>query len=68
MSVDSSGRWLIVVMPTGTGWIDPAAMDTVEYLHGGDVASVAIQYSYLTSWLSLLAHLSQLACDKRQFY
>jgi uncharacterized membrane protein len=45
---------LIVVMPTGTGWIDPAAMDTVEYLHGGDVASVAIQYSYLTSWLSLL--------------
>ncbi|RWO88959.1 alpha/beta-hydrolase family protein [Mesorhizobium sp.] len=45
---------LIVVMPTGTGWIDPAAMDTVEYLHGGDVASVAMQYSYLTSWLSLL--------------
>ncbi|SDI49541.1 Alpha/beta-hydrolase family protein [Mesorhizobium muleiense] len=45
---------LIVVMPTGTGWIDPAAMDTVEYLHGGDVASVAMQYPYLTSWLSLL--------------
>jgi uncharacterized membrane protein len=45
---------LIVVMPTGTGWIDPAAMDTVEYLHGGDIAGVAIQYSYLTSWLSLL--------------
>lgn len=45
---------LIVIMPTGTGWIDPAGMDTVEYLHGGDVASVAIQYSYLTSWLSLL--------------
>lgn len=45
---------LIVVVPTGTGWIDPEAMDTVEYLHGGDVASVAVQYSYLTSWLSLL--------------
>lgn len=45
---------LIGVVPTGTGWIDPAAMDTVEYLHGGDVASVAVQYSYLTSWLSLL--------------
>lgn len=45
---------LIVVMPTGTGWIDPAAMNTVEYLHNGDVASVAIQYSYLLSWLSLL--------------
>lgn len=45
---------LVIVMPTGTGWVDPAAMDTLEYLHGGDVASVAVQYSYLTSWLSLL--------------
>ena len=45
---------LIVVTPTGSGWIDPAAMDSVEYLHGGDVASVAVQYSYLASWLSLL--------------
>jgi uncharacterized membrane protein len=45
---------LIIVTPTGTGWIDPAAMDSVEYLHNGDVASVALQYSYLTSWLSLL--------------
>jgi uncharacterized membrane protein len=45
---------LIVVTPTGSGWVDPAAMDSVEYLHRGDVASVAIQYSYLASWLSLL--------------
>ncbi|MFB6462342.1 alpha/beta hydrolase [Bradyrhizobium tunisiense] len=45
---------LIVVTPTGTGWIDPAAMDTVEYLHHGDVASVTMQYSYLNSPLSLL--------------
>lgn len=47
-------KTLIVVTPTGTGWIDPAAMDTVEYLHHGDVASVAMQYSYLNSPLSLL--------------
>ncbi|MCD1263413.1 hypothetical protein B5M44_03700 [Shinella sumterensis] len=46
---------LLVVMPTGTGWIDPEALDTVEYLHHGDIASVAIQYSYLASWLSLIA-------------
>jgi uncharacterized membrane protein len=45
---------LIVVTPTGTGWVDPAAMDSVEYLHDGDVASVVLQYSYLASWLSLL--------------
>jgi len=45
---------LIVVTPTGTGWIDPSAMNAVEYLHHGDVASVAIQYSYLSSPLSSL--------------
>ncbi|WP_202323688.1 alpha/beta hydrolase [Mesorhizobium sp. 113-3-9] len=45
---------LIVITPTGTGWVDPSAMDAVEYLHNGDVASVALQYSYLSSPLSLL--------------
>lgn len=45
---------LIVVTPTGTGWVDPAALDSVEYLHRGAVASVALQYSYLGSWLYLL--------------
>ena len=45
---------LIVITPTGTGWVDPAAMDPVEYLLDGDVASVAVQYSYLNSPLSLL--------------
>src|SRR5262245_39638557 len=38
---------LIVITPTGTGWVDPAALDSVEYLHDGAVASVALQYSYL---------------------
>lgn len=45
---------LVVVTPTGTGWVDPAALATIEYLHRGDVASVAVQYSYLPSWLSLI--------------
>src|SRR5690606_1756982 len=45
---------LVVVTPTGTGWIDPSAMDAVEYLHHGDIASVALQYSYLSSPLSLI--------------
>ncbi|WP_201455739.1 alpha/beta hydrolase [Tropicimonas marinistellae] len=46
---------LLVVVPTGTGWMDPEAMDTFEYLHAGDTAIVAIQYSYLSSWISVLA-------------
>ncbi|WOC15662.1 alpha/beta hydrolase [Pseudochrobactrum sp. MP213Fo] len=45
---------LVVAIPTGTGWVDEMAMGPLEYLHDGDVASVAIQYSYLASWLSLL--------------
>lgn len=45
---------LVVVTPTGTGWVDPEAADPLEYLHSGDIASVAVQYSYLASWLALL--------------
>jgi uncharacterized membrane protein len=30
-------------------------MDSVEYLHNGDVASVTIQYSHLRSWMYVLA-------------
>ncbi len=45
---------LVIATPTGTGWVDPAAMQPVEYLMQGDIASVSVQYSYLPSWLSLL--------------
>lgn len=45
---------LMLITPTGTGWVDPAAVDPMEYLFRGDIASVAAQYSYLPSPLSLL--------------
>jgi uncharacterized membrane protein len=45
---------LIIAMPTGTGWMDPGAMDPVEYMHGGHIATVAVQYSYLQSPLALI--------------
>jgi len=44
---------LIVITPTGTGWVDPSSIEGVEYLFRGDVASVAVQYSYLSSPLTL---------------
>ena len=44
---------LVVATPTGTGWLDPSAVDSLEYLHAGNVATVAMQYSYLASWMSL---------------
>ena len=45
---------LVIVVPTGTGWVDPASVDTLDLLAKGDIATVAVQYSYLASWLSLL--------------
>ncbi|MFC0279090.1 alpha/beta hydrolase [Falsigemmobacter intermedius] len=47
-------RRLVLATPTGTGWVDPAAMVPLEVVTGGDVATVSVQYSYLPSWLSLL--------------
>jgi uncharacterized membrane protein len=45
---------LIVASPTGTGWLDPGSYDPLEYMHDGDVATVAVQYSYLQSPLALI--------------
>jgi uncharacterized membrane protein len=60
---------LLLVTPTGTGWVDPASLNSVEYLHRGDVATVAVQYSYLNSPLALLtdakygAHMAEVLFD-----
>jgi uncharacterized membrane protein len=45
---------LLLVTPTGTGWVDEAGQDPAEYLFRGDVATVVVQYSYLNSPLALL--------------
>jgi len=47
---------LVITTPTGTGWMDPYSMDTLEYLHDGDTANVGIQYSYLSSQATLVFH------------
>ena len=43
-----------VVTTTGTGWVDPNAASSLEYLYRGDTALVGLQYSYLPSWISFL--------------
>ena len=45
---------LVVATPTGTGWLEPQTVDSLEYIFGGDSAIVAQQYSYLPSWISFL--------------
>jgi len=46
---------LVVTTTTGTGFLDPNGVDPVDYIFNGDVAIAGVQYSYLPSWISLLA-------------
>ena len=46
---------LVVATTTGTGYLVPQGMDSIEYLHNGNTAIAGVQYSYLPSWISLLA-------------
>lgn len=46
---------LVVATTTGTGWVNPAMIDPLEYMYDGDTAVAAIQYSYLPSWISFIA-------------
>jgi uncharacterized membrane protein len=49
-------RELLVIIPTtGTGWVNPVAARALETMYNGDTALVALQYSYLPSWISFLA-------------
>ena len=46
---------LVVATTTGMGFLDRHATDTLEYAWNGDTAIAGLQYSYLPSWISLLA-------------
>ncbi len=41
---------LVVVLPTGSGWIEAQTVDSLEYVAGGDTAIVGLQYAYTPSW------------------
>jgi uncharacterized membrane protein len=45
---------LVIATPTGTGWVDNNGIAPLEVMQDGDVATVAVQYSYLQSPLSLI--------------
>ena len=48
-------RKLLVIVPTtGTGWVNPVAARAIETMYNGDTAMVAVQYSYLPSWISFV--------------
>ncbi|MGW6917015.1 alpha/beta hydrolase [Kitasatospora sp. NPDC054939] len=61
-------RNLLVVTTTGSGWVDPASVDSFEYLTGGNAATVAMQYSYLPSWISYLVDQSKARAAGRDLF
>ena len=57
--LDRTNAWnrkmLVIIPTTGTGWVNPVAARSFEMMYNGDTALVAMQYSYLPSWISFLA-------------
>ncbi|MDJ1134627.1 alpha/beta hydrolase [Streptomyces iconiensis] len=50
---------LAIAGTTGRGWVNSTDAEPLEYMHGGDTAIVAVQYSYLPSWVSFLVDKEQ---------
>ena len=46
---------IVVDTPAGRGWVDEFSVQAVEYLTGGDCATISIQYSKLASAFVFLA-------------
>lgn len=46
---------LVVATTTGTGFLDSNGVDPLEFAWNGDTAIAGVQYSFLPSWISLLA-------------
>lgn len=54
---------LLLVSPTGTGWVDHTMIEAVEFMARGDVATCCIQYGRFPSFLSL----QKVQLGRRQF-
>ena len=56
---------LAIVPTTGTGWVNPIAARSLELMYNGDTAIVALQYSYLPSWISFAGDVEKSADSGR---
>jgi uncharacterized membrane protein len=55
--------YLLLISPTGTGWVDHTLIEAAEFLARGDIATCCIQYARYPSFLSL----QKVALGRRQF-
>ena len=44
-------EYLLLISPTGTGWVDQTVVEAAEFFARGDIASCAIQYGRFPSFL-----------------
>jgi len=56
-------EYLLLVSPTGTGWIDHTMIESAELFARGDIATCTIQYGRFPSFLSL----QKVSLGRRQF-
>jgi uncharacterized membrane protein len=45
--------YLLLISPTGTGWVDHTLIEAAEFLTRGDIATCCIQYARYPSFLSI---------------
>lgn len=46
-------KYLLLISPTGTGWIDHTSVESAELYSRGDIASCVVQYAKYPSFLAL---------------
>ncbi len=56
-------KYILLMSPTGTGWIDQTTIESAELFAHGDIASVCIQYGKFPSFLSV----QKVALGRSQF-
>ncbi len=45
--------YLLLVSPTGTGWVDQTVVEAAEFIARGDIATCAVQYGRFPSFLAV---------------
>lgn len=46
--------YLVIYAVTGTGWVNPDGINSLEAVTGGDLTTVAVQYSAVPSWIGFV--------------
>jgi uncharacterized membrane protein len=57
--------YLVIYAVTGTGWVNPDGINSLETVTGGDVSTIAVQYSAVPSWIGFVVDQSTTQIQNR---